>query len=524
VSLDGGALQEYDSDGSIHDEQRQYLSKVTREAGFAFSGKIFGLIFGFVAQATFARLLGADLLGVFVLAWTVVYGVTILTTFGFEYSLVRYIAKYIASGDEAKARAVFRLGMRWSLVLAVVGAVAVVVFRGPLALRVFNDPRLLKALVLISLSVIPYSFMRTLSGALRGVKDIKSVTIGFEASDRVVRFVFFLLFYFLGMRLVGIVLATVVSTTASALILAYFLWRGSPMLFRKAPVEGSEIPRKEIVSYSGAMLADSLVGFSMQHSGRIVLGIFLVAADVGVFNMAALVANIITFVLLSFNMIFSPVIADLYHRDRSDLLQPLFRSVTRWTIILSLPVFLWIVVAGKTTLGVFGPEFVVGYDALVLFSIGLMISVVTGPVGVALAMTGYQKWNVLNAVVTAIVGVVLTVVLVPRMGIAGAGLAAGASNGLVKVARLFQVRYLLKLTPYDRSTLKVVVTVVVTTALAFLARRFAPLPPGIEWSALAMVVSAGVVTLMTIVMGIEAEDRLVLGTVLRKFRRVTGGE
>jgi O-antigen/teichoic acid export membrane protein len=517
-------VREDRSNTGISREQRHYLSKVTREAGFAFSGKIFGLLFGFASQAVFARLLGADILGVYVLAWTLVQGITILTTFGFEFSLVRYIAKYISAGEEAKARAVFRLGVNWTLALAAAGTIAVVVFRGPTAISVFSEPRLDGALLLISLAVIPCSFMRTISGALRGVKDVKSVTVGFEASDRIVRVASFLLLYAIGLRLFGIVLATVVSSTVSAAILTYRLWRGSPVLFRGGSAPRATIPRRGIVAYSSAMLADTFVAYSMQHSGRIVLGIYLVSADVGFFNVAALVASLITFVLLSFNMIFSPVIADLYHRGRSDLLQPLFRSVTRWAIILSLPIFAWIVVAGETTLGVFGAEFVRGYDALVLYAIGLIISVAAGPVGVTLSMTGYQKWNVLNAVVMAIVGVVLTVVLVPRMGIAGAGLASGAANALVKLARLVEVRYLLKMTPYDRSTLKVAATAGVTITAAVLARRFIPLPPGIEWSVVAMVACVGLVSLLTLAMGIEEEDRLVLATVFRRFKRTRGGE
>jgi len=271
------------------------------------------------------------------------------------------------------------------------------------------------------------------------------------------------------------------------------------------------------------MLADTFVAFSMQHSGRIVLGIFLVSADVGVYNVSALMATLVTFVLLSFNMIFSPVISDLFHRDRLDLLRPLFRSVTRWTVIMSLPIYLWIVVAGETTLGVFGAEFVRGYAALVFAATGLLIAVSTGPVGVALAMTGHQKWNVYNAVALAVISVVLNAVLVPKMGVAGAGLAAGAGQALVKIARLVQVRFLLKLTPYDRSTLKVAATVAITIALAVLTRTYLVVPPGVIWSVVVMFASLAVVASLTVAMGVKEEDRLVLATVLRKVRRSRGG-
>jgi O-antigen/teichoic acid export membrane protein len=510
--------------GTIEAEQKHYLSKVTREAGYAFTGKVFGLLFGFVSQAIIARLLGADLLGVFVLAWTVVVGVTILTTLGFEFSLVRFVSKYASSGKKGEARSVFLLGARLTLAMSVVGTLAIIFFREQLAVGAFNEPRLSQALIWISLAVLPFSFMKTMSGALRGLKDVKGVTIAFEGSHRVLKFVLFLVFFYLGHRLLGIVFAQVFATLVSAVLLVYFLRRRGPFLFGGAPRSPVTIPRKDIVVYSGAMLADSSVAFAMQHSGRLVLGIFLASADVGVYNVAALVGSLITFVLLSFNMIFSPVVSDLFHRDRFDLLRPIFRSVTRWTIIFSLPIYAWVLAAGEVTLGVFGTEFIRGYAALALLGTGLMIAVSTGPVGVALAMTGHQKWNVYNAIAMAIIAIGLNFVLVPRMGIAGAGIAAGAAQALVKLARLIQVRFLLKMWPYDRSTLKVLATALVTVGLALLSRHYLHVPRGVEWSAAVFFVCVAVVALLTIALGIAEEDRLVLASVLKRLRRSRRGE
>jgi len=521
--LRGVNVTEANPSNGIEGEQKQYLSTVSKEAGFALAGKVFGLLFGFVAQAVFARTLGADALGVFVLGWTVVFGVTILTTLGFEHSFVRFLSKYQSTGRSAESRSVFLLGVRVSIVAAVVGTLLMILLRSPLAHGVFNEPRLESVLVWIALAVVPFSLMRIFSGALRGLKDIRSLVIGFDVSHRIGRLVLFLVLLTLGMKLYGIVWATVGATVLSAVLLLFFLKRRGPFLFDRS-ISPKPIPRKSIVLYSGAMLADSFMAFLMQHSGRIVLGIFLVSADVGVYNVAALMATLVTFVLLSFNSIFSPVISDLYHRDRFDLLEPLFHSVTRWTIISSLPIYLWLLVAGETTLAVFGQEFVRGYDAMVIMATGLLIAVSIGPVGVTLSMTGHQKWNVYNAIALAVVSVGLTVLLVPRMGIAGAALAAGVAQALIKIARMVQVRFLLKLSPYDRSSLKVGATAVVSLALAVLARVYVEIPRGVEWSFAVAAASVLIVGLLTVAMGIKEEDKLVLRTVLRKVRRSRGGE
>ena len=515
-------MTEENLSGSIQDEQKQYLSKVTKEAGFAFTGKVFGLLFGFVAQAIFARLLGADILGVFVLGWTIVFGITILTTLGFEHSLVRFMSKYYSSGRPREARAVFLLGVRLSVAAAAIGTIIVILLRAPLAHRVFHEYRLESVLVWIALAVIPFSLMRVFSGALRGLKDIRSFIIGFDVSHRVFRLVLFIALYYMGLRLYGIVGATIGATFLSAGLLAFLLRRRDSFLFNRTVVP-TPIPKKDIVVYSSAMLTDSFLAFAMQHSGRIVIGIFLVSADVGVYNIAAVMGMLVLLVRMSFVTIFAPVISDLYHRDRFDLLRPLFRSVTRWTIILSLPVYLWIVVAGETTLGIFGQEFVRGYDTLLLLSTGLMVAACTGPAGACLGMTGYQKWNVYNAVTLAVVSVGVNVVLVPRMGVTGAGLAVGLAQALVNVARLVEVRFLLKITPYEKSTLRVAVIVAITIALAVLTRTYLVVPPGVVWSIVVMVASLAVVALLTVAMGVKEEDRLVLATVLRKVRRSRGG-
>jgi O-antigen/teichoic acid export membrane protein len=164
-----------------------------------------------------------------------------------------------------------------------------------------------------------------------------------------------------------------------------------------------------------------------------------------------------------------------------------------------------------------------GYGALLFLSSGMLIAISTGPVGVALAMTGYQKWNVYNAIALAVISIGLNIVLVPKMGVAGAGLAAGTAQALVKIARLVQVRFLLKISPYDRSTLKVAATVAITLVLAVLTHKYIVIPPGVIWSVVVMLASLAVVALLTIVMGVKEEDRLVLASVLRRVRRSRGG-
>ena len=502
-------------------EYRSYLSKVSKEAGFAFSGKVFGLIFGFAAQAIIANLLGADLLGVFVLAWTVIQAFSIITTFGFEGSLIRYVSMYVSQGRPGAARKAVLLAVRIGVAASLLGVAAIILLRHPIAVGFFKEPRLVDALVWISFMLVPFTIMKILSGTLRGLKDVKRDVLGSDISYRVMRLAAFLVFYMIGWELRGIVGAAVVASAFSASVLIGFVRRSPSGIFRPG-TSPEAVPVRDVVVYSSAMLADTAMAFGMQHSDRLILGFYLPSADVGIYNVAALVASLTTFVLLSFNAIFSSVISDVFHRGRHDLLRSLFRSVARWIMIPTLAIYAWIIAGGDATLSVFGDEFVRGYPALALLATGMSFGASAGSVGLCLAMTGYQRYNVWNTLAMAAISIGLNVVLVPRMGIAGAGLATGAAFVLVNVARIIEVRVLLGVSPYGRETLKVLATAGIVLAGAFVVRRYVPVPRNILGSILTFVASAGLVGGLTWAFGISEEDHMVLDALAARLGRIRG--
>jgi len=508
--------------GDIDEREYQgYLSTATRQAGFTFAGRVFGLALGFVVQAVVARLLGAEALGVFVLAWTIVMGLGVLTTFGFEGSFCRYIAMYVGQGREDRARAVLAHGVRFGLLASVVAAVALALLRRPLALSVFKEPRLEQALLVISLAMVPYTLSLLYAAALRAVKDMKRSVIASEISFRVSRLVVFLALFFLGMRLQGIVTATVLAYAVSMAIGIVFVRRRAPYLVAGP---AGDIPRREFTGYSASMLAETTTAFALTQSGRLFLGFYMSAADVGIYNVVALLASLAMLFTMSFNAIFSPIIADVYHRGNEKLMASLLRAITRWIVLLTLPVLAWLIVAGRSVLGLFGTEFVAGYAALVVLTAAQVVDSMCASVSSCLAMTRFQRFNVVNIVAMAVVSVALNATLIPRMGIAGAAVATGIAIVLVNVARLVEGRVLLGVVPYDRSTLKVAVTGAVLMGLAVAARRALAAPEGWPWSVAVLVAGYAVTAGLTLALGVGAEDRAVLGGVLRRLRRSEGGE
>ena len=160
-------------------------------------------------------------------------------------------------------------------------------------------------------------------------------------------------------------------------------------------------------------------------------------------------------------------------------------------------------------LSIFGSDFVAGYAALVVLAGAQLLDSTAASVSSCLAMTKYQRFNVLNILVMAVVSVALNVILIPRMGILGAGIATGTAIALVNVARLIEGRALLGVSPFDRSSLRLVATAAILLALAYAVRRLLAVPTEWYWSALTLVIAYGICAAATVLMGLSDEDRAI---------------
>ena len=107
----------------------------------------------------------------------------------------------------------------------------------------------------------------------------------------------------------------------------------------------------------------------------------------------------------------------------------------------TVPLALVLLVAGRSILGWFGPDFPAAYPALMLFAGGQIVNAACGPVALLMSLTGYARDT---AVVMAIALVALAIgcaFIAPRFGIVGAAAVSAAvlatwNLALVVLARI----------------------------------------------------------------------------------------
>src|SRR5258708_27953967 len=99
---------------------------------------------------------------------------------------------------------------------------------------------------------------------------------------------------------------------------------------------------------------------------------------------------------------------------------------------------------------ILGHDFEAGCPIMFIVTLGKLINCGVGSVGYLLLMSGNQRRLIRIQAIMACVMVLLSVVLIPRWGIAGAAVGAALTNVFTNIWYLAEVRRTLGLFPFTR--------------------------------------------------------------------------
>jgi O-antigen/teichoic acid export membrane protein len=262
-----------------------------------------------------------------------------------------------------------------------------------------------------------------------------------------------------------------------------------------------------------------LAGLALQSADSLFLGYFTSAHSVGVYGAAERLAALGGMMLVAASMAFAPHATELYGQGRLEAIQRLYEQVTRWLIVLSLPIFALTVVFAGPLLALFGREFRDGWIVLVVLAVGVFVTVATGPAGDVVMMTGRSRVVLVVGILTAVLNVGLQWALVPRLGMLGAALATAGTFAVSNVTNVVVGWRLARLQPYSRPLLRpvaIALGAIAATAAVGVAVGTDSFSGGILILATWMVAYP----VLVLQMGVASEDRGALRALLSRSRVV----
>jgi O-antigen/teichoic acid export membrane protein len=498
------------------------MGRISRQSGTIFAGTIFAALLGYVFKIYLARALGPEALGIYALGITFVGFLGMLNALGLPESALRFVASYSAAKRFDALRSLLWNGA-WTLLAASLIFAAILLAAGPwFAVHFYHSPRLVKYLPLFALMLIAGALNAFFAKVLAGYKRAGQVAMVTRFVASPLTMVLAVLLITLGGGLWGYLAAQIVSALVIAALLISQVWRLTPPSARWFDVKEAWI-RREVWSFSAAMFGVGFMEFLIGQSDRVALGFYRGTREVGIYAMAAALIAYEPIILQSVNQIFAPIISDVHTRGEFALLRRLFQTLTKWMLGLTLPLAIVIIIYARPIMRIFGHDFEAGWPILAVGTCGQLVNCAVGSVGYLLLMSGNQRRLVRVQAVMAVAMVVLAIELVPLWGALGAAVAAALTNAGTNLWNLLEVRKALKISPYNRSYLKLIPSSASALLITLVANRYSRLM-GSDWAgiALAMVLAYGVFCALALAMGLDEDDRLIANAVWSRLRGAFG--
>ena len=425
-----------------------------REGSLTLAGVGFGASLQFALVLVVTHGLDPGAAGTFLETVSLFTILSLSALLGADAGLVRTIPRLLQSDRSSDIRPTIRVALVPVTVVSAIAAVVVYALAPELAHVFFDQAHRASGASDIRTAVpfLPLSALMTV--ALAGTRAFGTMVpyvLVQNVALPATRVVLVLAVVAAGLGGIAVALAWSVPLAAGGVVALLLLWRlvGRPSAASKPPRSAVSIaagfwrfaaPRA--LAYVFEVIVLSL--------DVLLVGAFASTRKAAIYAAATRLASVGTFLLQAISRPLAPQFSALLARGERERTGALYQLSTWWVMALSWPAYLTFAVFGPLILRIFGHAYPAGATALLILSLGFLFVLGSGSVTPLLLMAGKSSWNLANSAFGLALNVALNLVLIPRIGIAGAATAAAVTMTAVNLAAIVELRFLLGLRPFGR--------------------------------------------------------------------------
>lgn len=402
--------------------------RLARGTIYNMGSKFAYLICGYGIFVVVGRILGPRELGVFGIVFATLNIAFLFLRNGVPQAAARHIG-----GDSKKAAPVLekaiKINLLWGLFLFAVFFIGAEI----IASNILKDTGLAFFLRLGSLTIIPVALYNAFSGSLLGVRDFKKEAIG-AAVTSTARIAFAVIFILFGLAVQGVILAYALAAFLGTVLLRAFC---------KFPNSGYRLSTKAMISFAIPLIINGgMVTLLLNIDSLLVKRITGSDELVGFYFAAASAAHALYHIFAAFGATLLPSIAASYERKDMKLTRKYIYQAIRYSMVLSLP--LVALICGKSNelmVLLYGDAFNAAGAPFMYLALGSFFFILAHNTIMCITALGRPWTGSVFYVVGVGAAVALTLPLVERYGIAGAGIAMSLGYLLCLVLSISYIQW-----------------------------------------------------------------------------------
>jgi stage V sporulation protein B len=447
------------------------MAKVSVRGGFhVMWGLVASTVISAVGTVIIAILLGPDNYGLYSIALTAPTLIVLFRDWGVNFAMVRYTAQNMADNSAHRVRSIFMTGLIFEIVMGVALSLIGFLLSGFVAVTILHRPVVTSLIQVASVYVLASALVTAASAAFTGIErmHLNSIMI---VSQSLIKTALIVALVLAGLGTYGAVTGFAVSSFLAGLIGVLFMFT----IYKKLPSsEGSKLELgknvRTMLRYGLPLsIGGILTGFLLQYYSFLLYIYVLDDAIIGNYAIAQNFVVLITFFATPVTTMMFPAFSKLDYRVDQGTLKNVFQTSVKYASLLVVPVAVMIIALAQPAIStLFGNQYVEAPLYLALLALTYLYPLVGSlSIGSLINGQGQTTFNLVIAVVTAVVGFPIGFILISSYGVLGlivTGLTA-VVPGAVLSLNFIKKRY--DVTVHWKSSAKILLSSVVAAALTY---------------------------------------------------------
>jgi O-antigen/teichoic acid export membrane protein len=461
------------------DKERDSINKglkfIVKSSLIVFIGVFLSKLLTYVYRIIIARHFGPEIYGLYSLASIVLGLFVVFSSIGLTDGLMRFVSFYRGKKQTDKIRYLLKTITIILFISSTIFAGLLFLLSEFISINLFHNENLTIFLkifsILIPVTVFSYIFLNI----LRAFEKIGLYSFIWNVLQNLVKVITLILLIFLGLKTNAVIFSYFLGIL-SMLLVAYFLCRyklSEIFVAHKLKKQNKNKIIREVFSYSWPIMFTGLVGTMLYWIDSFLLGYFMGAINVGIYNAATPLIGLMAFIPSMFTQLFFPLIIKEFSKKNYGVINELSKQVGKWILILNLPLFLIMITFPGTLIALFfGESYLAASSALRILAVGGFISSLVFLSTDLISMIGKSKLILINILGASFLNILLNFILIPKYGLNGAAIATSAVITLLSIILLCEVKYHLKIVPTKKKTLHIFLVSLIPLLLVLLIKQY----------------------------------------------------
>jgi len=419
-------------------------NKILKNSFILLLGNLLFRIGGYINRLLMSRMLGPEGYGLYGLTLPFQGIFQILSAGGLPPAISKYVAEYNAKDEKALSKQVILTATKFMVLMAIFLSIILLFSSDFIANNIFHKPLVVWPLRAVSL-ITPFSVVvGAMRGAFQGFYK-NEYTVYNRLAEQVSTIVFACLFVFCGLYAMGAVLGTAFGFIVSAITAVFLYKRYISPLFNDENTLNLSFKEElkllwVLICFAVPVAITALSEMAIYDVGTLVIGVYMLATDVGYYNAADPISRIPLVISLSISTVLLPATAEAHALNDQKLLQEYVSDCLRYSILTVLPLCVLISIFSTPILIIlFGARYIPSSHVLSILVIGMSFYTIFMICSSILQGIDNPRTPMYILLFGTAMNIVCNVLLVQNMGILGAAISTTITTAILMIIILLIV-------------------------------------------------------------------------------------